>query len=276
MIVGPIIVAIIFILLIIASPFVFKGVLKMESFFGYAKGACCSILTALVIAAGIIIAFIIYVVKIVDSIDKNGGNTDAQEVLEVAGVGLLLVLLVVFIIIYLAVFFLLWCYTRRISDPQYPMNTVFMFISGYSALSFIFCYVMIIILCLATDEVNNQAGGGETTSSAISSFYILLCFIVFGFLLRCAGIAVMFMIFHRGLGKIMPLIAAGVFFGPIIFFLIGVLAKVLSLLEYPVFIFDVASIVLGIFFYIRYSNQTASTDGMMMSSGETATEEMRN
>lgn len=263
MLAAPTIIGIIFIILILCSPCIFKFALKIDSFFGLCQGICCSFLTALIISAAVIIGFIVYGVSVADSIDAN--NPSAEDIAEKAGIGFLLFAFFVIAVAYLAIFFLILCYTKRVSDPQYSYNSIFMFISGYTILSFTVIYVVIVIICLAADSVAKENNiQDNTVDSASSGLFVLFEFIIFGEIINRAGISILFMLHHRKVNSMMLWIGCGIYFGPLIFFLIGLLARVPALLEYPLFLFDIASISLGIFFYIKYAYQTASTGNTLV------------
>ena len=243
---APIAFAIIFILLLIACPFIFKPIFKIDSFFGYCQGVCCSVLTAITIVVAAIIGIIVFVSKASDV----GGNAD--DALVAVGSGLLFLIFIVIVAAYFGVVFFLFCYSKRVSEPQHNYNSIFMFISGYNAMFIGFYFILLIILIAS-------AGGDNTGGDKLfASFYVLWEFIVFFYIIKLAGISIMFMLHHRKVNPIILWCALGCYFGDLILILIALLAKKLAILEYPSFLFNIVSIGLGSFFYYRYSNQNAS------------------
>ena len=256
MFVAPTIIGIIFIILILTSPCIFKFAFKIESFFGICQGICCSFLTALVIIVGIIVGAIVYGVAVADSVQS--GST--ENIVESSGIGFLLFVFFVLAVIYFSIFFLLLCYTRRVSDSQYAYNSIFMFISGYTILSFTFFYVIIVIACLTAGKAADDYNANNSTIDDIGSAALVLSeFIIFGEILRLAGMSILFMLHHRKLNSSLIWIGCGVYYGPLLFYFIGLLSKWTPLLEFPGFLFDLASIGLGSYFYYQYANQTASS-----------------
>lgn len=129
-----------------------------------------------------------------------------------------------------------------------------MFISGYNA-CFIGFYFILLIILFALEGSDNT--GGE---KLLASFYVLWEFVVFFYIIKLAGISIMFMLHHRKVNEIIFWCSIGCYFGDLILVLISLLAKKLAILEYPSFLFNIASIGLGSFFYYRYSSQDASKD----------------
>lgn len=243
MLAGAAVLGIIFIILLIVSPYIFKALFKIETFLGLTTGLCCAIITALIITAAVIIASIIVAVNITDSATSGS----QEELLKSVGFGLLLLIFVILVAVLFAVFFVMMCYTKRVADPQNPYNTIFMFISGYM-FCFIVIYLILVIMALSIDSTSNT--GNVFTNGIL----ILWEFLLFFYILKLAGLSILLMLHHRKVNPIIFWCAIAVHFGPTLFFFIGLVAKYLPLLEYPLFLFDVASIGLGSFFYYRYAN----------------------
>lgn len=259
MFVAPTIIGFLFAILILTSPCIFKFAFKMDSFFGLCQGICCSVLTALVIAVAVIAGSITYAVAVADSVKTQ----NAENIVESAGIGFLLFVFFILVVVYFSTFFLLLCYTRRVSDPQYPYNSIFMFISGYTIFSFALSYVSIAIACMAAGKAADDHGANNSLLDDYGSgFMVEVEFIIFGEILRLAGMTILFMLHHRKLNSSLIWIGCGVYYGPLLFYLIGLISKWTPLLEYPEFLFDLASIGLGCYFYYQYANQTASTTAL--------------
>jgi hypothetical protein len=259
MLVAPTIIGFLFAILCLISPCIFKFAFKMDSFFGFCQGICCSFLTGLVITVATIAGSIALAVVVTDS--AQTGN--AENIVETSGIGALLLLFFIAVVIYLSIFFLLLCYTRRVSDPQHPYNSIFMFISGYTIFSFTLVYVIIAIICLVAGKAADEVCANNSTFDKYgSAFMVEIEFIIFGEILRLAGMSILFMLHHRKLNSSLIWIGCGVYYGPLLFYLIGIIAKWSPLIEFPGFLFDLASIGLGCYFYYQYANQTASTTAL--------------
>jgi hypothetical protein len=256
MLAGATVLGIIFIILLIVSPYIFKAIFKIETFLGLTTGLCCAFITALIIILAAIITMVVRTLNIADS----ATNGSQEDLLKSVGFGVLLLVFVILVAVLFAVFFVMLCYTKRVADPQNPYNTIFMFISGYM-FGFIAIYLFIVIAALAVDTDNN------TANTFTNGFFILWEFLIFFYILKLAGLSILLMLHHRKVNPIIFWCAIAVHFGPTLFFFIGIVAKYLPLLEYPLFLFDVASIGLGSFFYYRYANSnegnTASQSAYM-------------
>ena len=235
---------------LIACPFAFKAIFKLDSFAGFTIGLCASFVTAAIIIAAIIIGFIVLAASSEEAI--NSGNAD--DIVEHFGFGFLILFFFIILVTYLAIFFVLYCYTKRFVDAQHPSKAIFMFISGY-IICYIAIYLIIFIISLATSDVSG--------SSALSAFYILFQFLILFSIIKLAGISLMFMIKHRNSFMLALWCAFGVYFGPFLFIFIGICAKSLPTIEYPFFFFDIASISLGSYFYYKYAD--SSKDGNLVS-----------
>lgn len=243
MLAGATVLGIIFIILLIVSPYIFKAIFKIETFLGLTTGLCCAFVTAFIIIAAAIITLVIVSLNIADSATRGS----EEDILKSVEIGVLLIVFVILVVTLLAVFFVMLCYTKRMADPQNPYNSIFMFISGYM-FCFIAIYLILVISALAIDPVT------DTGKTYTNGFFILWEFLLFFYILKLAGISIMLMLHHRKVNPIIFWCAVAVHFGPTLFFFIGLVAKYLPLLEYPLFLFDVASIGLGSFFYYRYAN----------------------
>lgn len=251
MLAGSAILSVIFIILLIASPFTFKAIFKINSFAGFTIGMCASFVTAAIITVTTIVGLIIIAIN---SKDINP-NENQKEILEALGFGFLLFCFIIVLVSYLAVYFVLQCYTKRFVDAQNPSNAIFMFISGYNV-----CYIVIFLVILFISLAVNS----DTPDTYIySAFLILVQFLIFFNVVKLAGISIMLMIKQRNSIVLALWCALGVYFGPFLFYFIGICAKYSPIMEYPLFFFDIASIALGSFFYYKYAD--SSNDGNLVS-----------
>ena len=238
---------------------------------GYYIGVCCSFITFLVILACSIGAAVLVYELTKDEAKKIDTSTTVYSITDQLfslSIGYLTILVALALIIYFSIFFILMCYTKRVSTPDFSYNTIFMFISGY-CLSFIILYLILGFACFIegwnNDDIKNTTIK-DLADDASETFLILADFLIFGYILKLSGLCIMLMLYHRKfLKKMMILIGIGVYFGPIIFYMIGLYAKNFDLLAYPLFVFDLASIVLGIVLYIINSKFALPDQGQIYS-----------
>ena len=266
MLLAPLIISAIFAISILISPFIIKAVFKFSDFMGYCKGFCASVITGIIISVLGLAAVLIMSYVALKNVQTNGANF--YDLFKNITLGYLFIALALVLAIYIAVFFVLFCYTKAVSIPPFSFSSIFMFISGYITFDFVECYLIIIYYSISTDlyteAIPNQRVQ-DTVNTAASDYYVLLDFILFGFILQLAGICIMFMLYHRrAMGKMILLIAAGFFFGPILFDMIGIFTYVLELIEYPLFVFDIGAFVTAIIFYCKYSKENSQTGGALI------------
>lgn len=266
MLLAPFIISLIFAVAILISPFIIKAVFKFSDFMGYCKGFCASVISAIIITVCGLIAILVMIFVALDGIDRNAN--DFYSLFKQIAIGYLLLALAFVLAIYISVFFVLLCFSKGVCTPQFSFSSIFMFISGYITFMFLECYFAIMIVAATTTSVTQNIQNQriqETANTAASSYYVLLDFILFGFILQLTGVCIMFMLYHRNInGKMFLLIAAGFFFGPLLFDIIGVFSYVIELIEYPIFIFEIGAFVTAIVFYCKYANQNVQTGGALI------------
>ena len=157
---APFIFAVLFMILVAFSSLIFKLIFKIKSFTGFCSGVCCSFLTNIVasIYTSIILFLIMNNLKPEAAANNNySTNTaDINKYFNYTKFGLFLLWL--FFVILMAIAFLfIFFFTKRVSKPEDDYNSVFMFISGYILLPFIFFYLIWMII---TGEFNTAIEEG--------------------------------------------------------------------------------------------------------------------
>ena len=249
MFLAPLIISGFFVLLIIFFPFIIKCIFKFSSCVGYCIGFCCSVLTMLIIVVcsiGILCAIFI---PLKDDIDSKKINS--ENILQHITTLYISIVIGIIIIIFLSVFFIMLFFTKKVSTPNYTYSSIFMFISGYT-LAFIFAFTAIGLYCAFEKDINKDRA---INAEIESKFWIICNFIVFGYILQLSGCAILFLLYHRNKIRAMVFIAAGVYFGPIIFIVVGFFVKIYELVFYPFFVFDLISIVIALIYYCRNATE---------------------
>ena len=263
MLIVPAIIAGVFILMILISPCIIKFCFKFSSYIGYCKGFCASVLSAVIITVCFIVALIvIYYITLDNTTNFNATTLEPADFLVKVAIGYLFICLAFAITAYVSIFFLLMHFTKGVSTPEYTYSSIFMFISGYVTFMFVESYIAIIFYSLVvlydhTNQVNFVA-------DAMNDFLILSNFILLGLIMKFIGVNIMFMLYHRRiLGSMFAYIAAGFFFGPLLFDLIGIFTGALWLFEYPALLIDIASFIFAIIYYCKNANENP-TNGVIL------------
>lgn len=265
MFVASIIIALVFAVLIIISPFIFKAIFKLGDFMGYCIGFCSSVLSFFIEDILIVVGFAGFAAVLTKDFEGKNGSYTIREAFEIASVGSLLVLLAVYLVSEIITFIILISYTKRVSTQEFGYSSIFMFISGYSTFFIGGNLLAMAILSAVSLDFINVFPTNAKHNDAWNNFLLFFDFFLFGYFLRLAGVAILFMIYYRGAaGKLPAFIAVGILFGPIIFFLIGIITKVIEIIEYPGFAFDISSVVVAIIFYLKNAAQVTQVNGALL------------
>jgi len=218
--------------------------------------------------------------NLVDDAQKMANNTsttttsaDPNKLLNYTKGGLFLLWLF-FTVLQGITFLFIFFFTKRVSKPEDDYNSVFMFISGYILLPFLFFYLIWMIVTgfmnAAIDELIKRYGSDaqaeeRAVTEAIGTFggffFTLVDFVGLFAILLFAGTIIMCMLHHRKVNPLIIFICIGCFFSPAIFTLIFLYSLVTFFITYLLILPSCASIGLGIFFYLKYAVQGSSTGG---------------
>ena len=246
MIVAPAILGIIFLILIIASPCIFKHVLKIQSFDGYCRGFCISFLVSvlLTIVGGILFAFVFFTfnleTQLLFNLDLNMGVkifsipfklTIWAGLLGLSAIGYLV---------------LNYNIKNKILVKEDSNKKIFLFFSGFILPLSLYMLVQVLRSFLITDfglltwrDGTIQLVMGELLP-VIFSLYLL-------------GIMLMMFLYHKSEKNYIKWICLGHYFGPFIFILLGALIGV-SFIFYFVGLFFVTPLATGMYFYLSETN----------------------
>ena len=241
MIVLEILFALIIIVLLVALPFIFKSIFKTRNFMGYSIGVCCSVL----VIATLIIIFLFGLV-ICEEISKRPDEhkMENRDFFLYAIIINHILIIPANIVIFLFIFF----YTKRISNPNQPYNSVFMFIAGYLLPQFVFIYLYFILTSF-TERIVLIPGILNFMSDALFLNEIFFLF----YMVQFAGTIMLSMLHHRKVNKSILYILLVCYFLPLPFYLIAFLMHNQYLLI-PNVVMIFAIFGLAVFFYCKYAN----------------------
>ena len=257
-----------FAVLVIAFPFIFKIIFKIESFFGYCIGICCVIITNLVLA----VVFLIEVLVIVPLINKNKGDLKIEinagvlsnmSILSKLSFGFRLLIWLIDAIDRVVIFLVLYFYLFKIAQQDQKCNVVFMFISGYT-LRYGIYFLIYAIISFGLDSLSKYIGGqtvdeaGNLVQGYTNSIMIWLEFETLADMILIIGLVLLLFLYRKQLSKIVLWIGVGCFFGPLFFELLGLVTKVDFIYTYLTRISYLASIICGCFFYFKLADQSSS------------------
>ena len=248
MLVGVFFIALIFIILLAALPFIFKCIFKTQNYMGLSIGLCASALTVASITGVAIVGSVIIGLCLGFSIDNYKSNNSKGIALAI---GALLAIFVMIILIYIVIFLFIFFYTKGISNPNQPYNSVFMFIAGYFIPLFGLIYFGFILSSINYKDNYNYGRFQEIPSGflILSEFFFLL------YMIQISGTIMLCMLHHRKVNQYILCILLGCYFIPVFSFLTGLFSNNDYLLLIPNMVLNLAPFGFGIFFYCKYSNQ---------------------
>lgn len=254
--IAPLIIGIIFIILIIAAPFIFRAIFKIENCFGYCSGLCCFIVELLVLA----VIFIAELFALGAYSKKNNLNFNVNSISDInylmqLSFGIRFVIWLVFAIFKVVSFLIIFCFVGKISSPEHKCNVVFMFISGYILL-YIFYYLFMILMSTLTDILAKYFEG-EYDGTVVNGIEaaLLIYLELYGLVNIClyVGAIIMVFLYKKKLSDILIWICVACFFGPSIIEFIG-LCGVRVFYSYLAKLSYLCSLVFGIIFYCKLAN----------------------
>ena len=168
---APFIFAVLFMILVAFSSCIFKIIFKIKSFVGFGSGICCSILTDVVASIYMSVVMFAIMTNLKDTAQDIANNTSAatataniNKIFNYTKGGLFLLWLF-FTVLQGITFLFIFFFTKRVSKPEDDYNSVFMFISGYILLPFLFFYLIWMIVTgfinAGIDELIKRYGSDE-------------------------------------------------------------------------------------------------------------------
>jgi hypothetical protein len=259
MLILPSIIGIIFLVLVIGSPFIFKLIFKIKNFLGYRIGICCFIITSIIL----VILLVIYSIVLGVLLSNNDTNiesfinslNDLNQLKDFPFI-ILFSLWIILVLIFLSIFLILYFYTKKISKEEDNHENIFMFFSGYILIPYTLYYLCCILLSFELFELNFIISEINTS--------VLIILIEIGalfFILLIAGSSIMMMLHHKKFNNLIIWLCVIPYYGPLIFYLIGFIILKEIFFTYLNLLCPVISIVFASFLYYKYaSNQDNSGD----------------
>ena len=234
--------SLIFLALLIALPFIFKSIFKTQNYMGYSIGLFASALTIAALIGVVLIGYILLFLVAGISFSLNSGI--------VFSAGIIIVISVFILVIYVVIFLFIFFYTKGISNPNQPYNSVFMFIAGYLLPPFALIYLLLILNSLADQgNYNNGAWRYSLGLFILAEFFFLLNE------MQIAGTIMLCMLHHRKVNKSILGILLVCHFLPAFSFLIGFFSGDQYLSFIPNMVLNLISFGFGVFFYRKYASQ---------------------
>lgn len=259
----PFFLSIVFIVIVLAAPFVFKMIFKNESFFGYCIGLCCYIITGVIL----LIIFIFESFALAAYIAKNYDNITEVDFSNINSLknlsfGIRFVVWLIDAIDFVARFLVLYFYLNKVAQPEYPCNTVFMFLSGYN-LNSILGFLIVALLSIGAEFISKYADkrideSGNVIAGYTSWFLIKMCFEYWAVVFLMSGTILLVFLYRKQLSNTVIWIAVACFFGPLFFEFLGLVTKVDFIYSTLTKFSYLIALALGSFFYFKLANQTAS------------------
>lgn len=184
MIITSFVLAIVFISLIILSPYVFKCMFRIKTFFGYGIGVCYFFIYLIIISITYVYSNFMEKFKGI-KIENYISNIDLILSQKFSNRVLIWLSDVIF---YFLIFLSLLCFVRMVSTIKKRFNHIFMFISGFGLL-FILIYICFIILSInkgLSQEISSKFKFSENglIETEIDIFSFLVSFAACSIMIR--------------------------------------------------------------------------------------------
>lgn len=268
--VAPFIFGIILAAALIFSSCLIKVFVKMEGFAGFCSGVCCSILIGIMTSIYGTVIMLIFGSDLTSAASSATSSPTSVNPSEVVGLakGTAFILWLLIAGLYVIQFVFIFLFTKRISKPESQFDSVLMFNSGFVLLPSIFFFLIwliyVAIMNAAIDKLINDQMTEKEREDAItrqlgmlgSAIFTIVEFIFFFYMLSFSGTIIMCMIHHRKLNSFIIWVNIACFFGPLLLWLLFLLTWKVGFIEYPIILPTLASFGLGIFFYMKYSDET--------------------
>lgn len=240
-------IALIFIILLVALPFIFKLIFKTKNFMGYSIGVICSVLTS-------VTTFIIIVV----------GIALEHVIFNRSLIGTIILGFIILISVYIDIFLFIFFFSKRISNENQPYNCVFMFIAGYLLAQFLLIYLYFIIIALCANEERELY---IWPFDNYIEFEALIIYEVISFLymIYFAGIIMLSMLHHRKVNKNIIIILLASYFLPFLLYIVGYIIQNPFLIDITMLVSIIVPLAFDIHFYHKNANQGTPTPEILES-----------
>ena len=263
MLIAPFIIGLIFIVLTIASPIVFKFIFNVEKFNGFLTGLVCSLITCASLAVLIVVGIIVLNIVISNDVENEGIEiliNSFDDITNLEELSFLTKFLAwgIIAILYIVLFLVLYFGIKTISHFEDESNMIFMFIGRYNLIPSIFWYIFCILLSF---EINIFSNITDDIFDIFTNYFIIL--IEFGalfFLLLIAGSSIMIMLHHKDYNSLIIWICIATFFAPVIFYFLGFLTAKAFFFSFLNGACPLLSMVFGCFLYYKYASSPGNSD----------------
>ena len=265
--VAPFIIGFLLAAILLFSSCLIKIFVKVGSFAGFCAGICCSVVISLIIS--IYMGVVLYLFW---PNPQDAASAARQQASTIRGIesftrGALFAIWLFIAGLLVIVFAIIYLFTKRVSQPESEYNSVLMFASGFVFLPTIFFFLGWFAFLFSINKgmeiyentqmtEEEEARAVASVLGTIGSAFLTLFEIVFFFImLSFAGTIIMVTLHHRKLNSFVIWISLGCFFGPALFVLLFFLTYNYVFIEYPIALPTLASFGLGVFFYLKYSDE---------------------
>ena len=227
MLVVAFIFGLVFLIIIIAFPFLTKFFFHFGEWKGFLIGLISSFIASDIIAA-LVAASVAILNKVIKNKVKGGGieilinSLNDIEELEVLSKPILILVWGFIVVIFLAIFLLLFFSIKILMNQEYDSNIIFFFISGFILLPSLFWYIFCILLSFNINMFS-KITNGEIFDIFNNFFVILIEFGGIFFILLIIGSGIMIMLHFKEYNRLIIWVCVITFFAPIILYLIGFL-----------------------------------------------------
>ena len=263
MLIAPFIIGLIFIILAIASPILFKFIFNIEKFNGFLTGLISSLITCSSIAVIILISVLVLNKVISNDIENEGveiliNSLDDITNLEDLSFSTKLLAWAILAILFIILFLVLYFGIQFISHFEDESNMIFMFIAGYNLIPSIFWYTFCILLSFEINMFSNITG--DIFDIFTNYFIILIEFGGLFFILLLAGCSIMIMLHHKDYNSSIIWVCIATFFIPVIFYFLGFLTAKAFFFSFLSAACPLLSMVFGCFLYHKYASNPGNSD----------------
>ena len=256
----PFLFGLIFLLAVIAFPFIAKKFFKVEGCVCLCSGICCNIICIVVAGA----AFGLWAALTMIAYSKKYSNYTIPFTYTISEIwreplkfdmttNIHLNYVLAFVVVEFGSFVFLICFVKRAINKITSNRQIFTFISGFNLP---FAVVFVVTILNSFGILIDDAERIYIELLNISYSGLIFCYelMAFSYLLHLAGLVLLFFLWDKNKNKLMLFIAIGASILPLLFFLIGTLAEAAVLSDILTPIIFWGSLGAGIFFFIKHGD----------------------
>lgn len=237
--------SIVFILLIILSPFIFKAIFKNKTFISLGIGFFCAIIYVIIIIGDVALFILVFYVAAFSGSKVNGSG--AITAIFLLGFFYRLFAWLFYAIPHVLLLVALLCFIKMSTRKEKNFSSIFMFISGFNII-FIFAFIGTLYLSVLNNTNNYTYGSIEQIGIIIIQLAVL------SFMMLYDSCSIMFMLHYRKVNGYILWIGIISLLLPSICVLLSVSLNVEFFSIISVFT-PIISFILAIIFYNIYSGK---------------------